>query len=387
MEGSSRAQLRGIRAPPCLWLTPPWPGSAHCSYFGDPWRGGAGRTWGSLQPRPGARVTARVRDACGTLGQGCWLSREAKIRLQQSCGAGEEIRAGRGAQGACLLLRHPPPQLYVPLGHPSKPPLGLGASGQDSSPLSSLPTPKGIIRYHPLGLGFGGTGQGTRLSPATALCPALCPQTPAPCPIPVLPSHPQGWDRRDLQCGEGKAHRVVSRDLASSWRVAQPGDSPTGREVMCQVGGGTRGRVEWEDDAALLVAPKTPSPRDWASGGRQRSPAPWHQPVAIALGKLLVGGRHQKPLTVGSVPRAKRGAGLGRAAGTTAGYPGLPCAVIAPGGGGSHPISKGGLFRCREALEGRGDLDSGLFLPLYGEHRLGQEGTKVSWVLAPEHFA
>lgn len=300
-------------------------------------------------------------------------------------------KSGTGSPGglpaAATPPPPPPPQLYVPLGHPSKPPSGLGASGQDSSPLSSLPTPKGIIRYHPLGLGFGGTGQSTRLSPATALCPALCPQTPAPCPIPVLPSHPQGWDRRDLQCGEGKAHRVVSRDLASSWRVAQPGDSPTGREVMCQVGGGTRGRVEWEDDAALLVAPKTPSPRDWASGGRQRSPAPWHQPVAIALGKLLVGGRHQKPLTVGSVPRAKRGAGLGRAAGTTAVYPGLPCAVIAPGGGGSHPISKGGLFRCREALEGRGDLDSGLFLPLYGEHRLGQEGTKVSWVLAPEHFA
>lgn len=38
-------------------------------------------------------------------------------------------------------------------------------------------------------------------------------------------------------------------------------------------------------------------------------------------------------------------------------------------------------------MEDHRDLDSRLFLPLYGEHRLGQEGTKFSWVVAPEHFA
>lgn len=46
-----------------------------------------------------------------------------------------------------------------------------------------------------------------------------------------------------------------------------------------------------------------------------------------------------------------------------------------------------GALRCHKVLEGCGDLDSGLSLPLYGEHRLGHEGTKVSWVLAPEHSA
>lgn len=55
-----------------------------------------------------------------------------------------------------------------------------------------------------------------------------------------------------------------------------------------------------------------------------------------------------------------------------------------PGGGGKHPMSNGAL-RCHKVLEGCGDLDSGLSLPLYGEQRLGHEGTKVSWVLAPEH--
>lgn len=186
---------------------------------------------------------------------------------------------------------------------------------------------------------------------------------------------------------------MVSRGLASSWRVAQPGDSPTGREVMCQVGGGTRGRVEWEDDATSGKWEDCwwhQKPHHHGTGRAEGGSIA--QPCGISLllllwGNFWWGGRHQKPLTVGSVPRAKRGAGLGRAAGTMAGYPGLPCAVRAPGGGGNHPISKGGLFRCREALEGHGDLDSGMFLPLYGEHRLGQEGTKVSWVLAPEHFA
>lgn len=46
-----------------------------------------------------------------------------------------------------------------------------------------------------------------------------------------------------------------------------------------------------------------------------------------------------------------------------------------------------GALHCQEASEGCGDLDSGLFLPLYGEYRLAQDGTKVFRVVAPEHFA
>lgn len=62
------------------------------------------------------------------------------------------------------------------------------------------------------------------------------------------------------------------------------------------------------------------------------------------------------------------------------------CGQSAIASGGKHPMSNGAL-RCHKVLEGWGDLDSGLSLPLYGEQRLGHKGTKVSWVLAPEHFA
>lgn len=42
----------------------------------------------------------------------------------------------------------------------------------------------------------------------------------------------------------------MTRDLASSWGVKQPGDSPVVRVVMCQSGGGTG--MPQEDGAALL---------------------------------------------------------------------------------------------------------------------------------------
>lgn len=48
-----------------------------------------------------------------------------------------------------------------------------------------------------------------------------------------------------------------------------------------------------------------------------------------------------------------------------------------------YPESNGAL---RGNLEGCRDLDSRFFLPLYGEHGLGQLGTKVSSLLAPQHF-
>lgn len=95
---------------------------------------------------------------------------------------------------------------------------------------------KGIIRYNLLGLGFEDMG----------LCPIPCPQTPTPSlhPLPI----PKAVETPLMQ--GGKAHRVVSRDLASSWGgVAQPGDSPTGKEVMCQLTGGMRGHVGWESGA------------------------------------------------------------------------------------------------------------------------------------------
>lgn len=78
--GQSRAQSCGIRTPPCLCLT----GSARLITLGIL----AGR--GHRQAGFGA---------CCSPGQDCWLSRAAKIKLQQSHRAGEHLTAEQEAWG------------------------------------------------------------------------------------------------------------------------------------------------------------------------------------------------------------------------------------------------------------------------------------------------
>lgn len=110
----------------------------------------------------------------------------------------------------------------------------------------------------------------------------------------------------------------------------------------------------------------------------------WSSPLLSLYGTSWWGAKEKK-LSMDSVPRAQRGTGLGRAEEPPWAQPAW-AGCNSTRGWGEHPMSNGAL-RCHKVLEGCGDLDSGLSLPFYGEHRLGQEGTKVSWVLAPEHSA
>lgn len=67
-----------------------------------------GRIWGSLQPSPALQG---ARSSCG---QDCWLSRAAKIKLQQSSRAGEDTRAGQEARGPACCWYLPLPSLWTP---------------------------------------------------------------------------------------------------------------------------------------------------------------------------------------------------------------------------------------------------------------------------------